>query len=264
MAGWCGARTTSTREPLLGMPVGTCHAVPGRSVFPPLEPGAVRLSEITAFCRLAPRLLHEPRRTSGTVGGAHERLTPFIRLENCSTESVLQPQSPTIDVNCSSAPSTARTVLGLAHPSRPVCWMEPTSLPKPRRLHGRHVGYYTGGGKCASCQALAVELGWLDTVHSGPEPDGLRGDDAPDAVPTADKMPDATGGTMSIRTGRCYLAASLTGNARSARRPRCGSAKAATRTSAPQACLPGGPVSAGWVSGGGRCYADRSSAYYRF
>ena len=204
VAGWCGARTTSTREPLLGMPVGACHAVPGRSVFPPLEPGAVRLSEITAFCRLAPRLLHEPRRTSGTVGGAQERLTPFIRLENCSTESVLQPQSPTIDVNCSSAPSTARTVLGLAHPSRPVCWMEPTSLPKPRRLHGRHVGYYTGGGKCASCQALAVELGWLDTVHSGPEPDGLRGDDAPDAVPTADKMPDATGGTMSIRTGRCY------------------------------------------------------------
>lgn len=123
---------------------------------------------------------------------------------------------------------------------------------------------YTGGGKCASCQALAVELGWLDTVHSGPEPDGLRGDDAPDAVPTADKMPDATGGTMSSRTGRCYLAASLTGNARSARRPRCGSAKAATRTSAPQACLPGGPVSAGWVSGGGRCCADRSSAYYRF
>ena len=117
--------------------------------------------------------------------------------------------------------------------------MEPTSLPRPRRLHGRHVGYYTGGGKCASCQALAVELGWLDTVHSGPETDGLRGDDAPDAVPTADKMPDATGGTMSSRTGRCYLAASLTGNARSARRPRCGSAKAATRTSAPQACLPG-------------------------
>ena len=143
VAGWCGARATSTREPLLGMPVGACHAVPGRSVFPPLEPGAVRLSEITAFCRLAPRLLHEPRRTSGTVGGAHERLTPFIRLENCSKESVLQPQSPTIDVNCSSAPSTARTVLGLAHPSRPVCWMEPTSLPKPRRLHGRHVGYYT-------------------------------------------------------------------------------------------------------------------------
>ena len=177
---------------------------------------------------------------------------------------LLQPQSRTIDVNCSSAPSTARTVLGLAHPSRPVCWMEPTSLPKPGRLHGRHVGYYTGGGKCASCQALAVELGWLDTVHSGPEPDGLRGDDAPDAVPTADKMPDATRGTMSSRTGRCYLAASLTGNARSARRPRCGSAKAATRTSAPQACLPGGPVSAGWVSGGGRCCADRSSAYYRF
>ena len=97
--------------------------------------------------------------------------------------------------------------------------MEPTSLPKPGRLHGRHVGYYTGGGKCASCQALAVELGWLDTVHSGPEPDGLRGDDAPDAVPTADKMPDATGGTMSSRTGRCYLAASLTGNARSAPAP---------------------------------------------
>ena len=24
-----------------------------------------------------------------------------------------------------------------------------------------------------------MELGWLDTVHSGPEPDGLRGDDAP-------------------------------------------------------------------------------------
>ena len=164
MAGWCGARTTSTREPLLGMPVGACHAVPGRSVFPPLEPGAVRLSEITAFRRLAPRLLHEPRRTSGTVGGAHERLTPFIRLENCSKESVLQPQSPTIDVNCSSAPSTARTVLGLAHPSRPVCWMEPTSLPKPRRLHGRHVGYYTGGGKCASCQALAVELCWLHHI----------------------------------------------------------------------------------------------------
>ena len=88
-----------------------------------IEPGAVRLSEITAFCRLAPRLLHEPRRTSGTVGGAHERLTPFIRLENCSTESVLQPQSRTIDFNCSSAPSTARTVLGLAHPSRPVCWI---------------------------------------------------------------------------------------------------------------------------------------------
>ena len=92
VAGWCGAITTSTREPLLGMPVGACHAVPGRSVFPPLEPGAVRLSEITAFCRLAPRLLHEPRRTSGTVGGAQERLTPFIRLENCSTESVLQPK----------------------------------------------------------------------------------------------------------------------------------------------------------------------------
>ena len=83
-----------------------------------IEPGAVRLSEITAFCRLAPRLLHEPRRTSGTVGGAHERLTPFIRLENCSKESVLQPQSPTIDVNCSSAPSTARTFLGDLHTPR--------------------------------------------------------------------------------------------------------------------------------------------------
>ena len=68
--------------------------------------------------------------------------------------------------------------------------MEPTSLPRPRRLHGRHVGYYTGGGKCASCQALAVELGWLDTVHSGPEPDGLRGDDAPERC-RADGRQDA-------------------------------------------------------------------------
>ena len=109
------------------------------------------------------------------------------------------------------------------------------------------LGTIRAAGSALPAQALAVELGWLDTVHSGPETDGLRGDDAPDAVPTADKMPDATGGTMSSRTGRCYLAASLTGNARSARRPRCGSAKAATRTSAPQACLPGGRAGLCWL-----------------
>ena len=63
------------------------------------------------------------------------------------------------------------------------------------------------------------------------------GDDAPDADGRQDARRD--GGTMSSRTGRCYLSVSLAGSARSARRPRCGSAKAATRTSAPQACLPG-------------------------
>ena len=108
VAGWCGARTTSIREPLLGMPVGACHALPGRPVLPPLEPGAARVSEIDAICRLAPRLLCEPRRTSGAVGGAKERLTPLFRLETCSPESVLQPQSRTFDVNRLSAPSRAR------------------------------------------------------------------------------------------------------------------------------------------------------------
>ena len=112
MAGWCGARTTSTREPLLDMPAGACHALPGRPVLQPLEPEAARFSEIGAICRLAPRLLCEQRRTSGAVGGAESRLTPHIRLESCSPESVLQPQTRTLDVIRSPAPSTARAVLG--------------------------------------------------------------------------------------------------------------------------------------------------------
>ena len=63
---------------------------------------------------------------------------------------------------------------------------EPRSLPKPGRQHGRPVEYYTGGGKCASCQALAVELGWLETAHSGrnERPVTTR------RMPNADKMPD--------------------------------------------------------------------------
>ena len=108
MAGWCGARTTSTREPLLDMPVGACHASPGRPVLAPLEPEAARFSEIGAICRLAPRLLCEQRRTSGAVGGAESRLTPHIRLESCSPGSVLQPQTRTFDVIRSPAPSRAR------------------------------------------------------------------------------------------------------------------------------------------------------------
>ena len=109
VAGWCGARTTSTRELLLDMPGGACHALPGRPVLPPLEPEAARFSEIGAICRLAPRLLCEQRRTSGAVGGAKSRLTPHIRLESCSPGSVLQPQTRTFDVIRSPAPSRARS-----------------------------------------------------------------------------------------------------------------------------------------------------------
>ena len=117
MAGWCGARTTSTRELLLDMPGGACHALPGRPVLPPLEPEAARFSEIGAICRLAPRLLCEQRRTSGAVGGAKSRLTPHIRLESCSPGSVLQPQTRTLDVIRSPAPSRARRLLGIARGS---------------------------------------------------------------------------------------------------------------------------------------------------
>ena len=108
MAGWCGARTTSTRERLLDLPAGACHALPGRPVLPPLEPEAARFSEIGAICRLAPRLLCEQRRTSGAVGGAKARFTPHTRLESCSPGSVLQPQTRTLDAIRLPASSSAR------------------------------------------------------------------------------------------------------------------------------------------------------------
>ena len=132
VAGWCGARTTSTREPLLDMPVGACHALPGRPVLPPLEPEAARFSEIGAICRLAPRLLCEQRRTSGAVGGAKARFTPHTRLESCSPGSVLQPQTRTLDVIRSPAPSTARRLLGIARHTNRVL---------DRRFHAaKHLG----------------------------------------------------------------------------------------------------------------------------
>ena len=120
MAGWCGARTTSTRELLLDMPAGACHASPGRPVLPPLEPEAARFSEIGAICRLAPRLLCEQRRTPGAVGGAKSRLTPHIRLESCSPGSVLQPQTRTLDVIRSPAPSRARSARAQNRPDLAV------------------------------------------------------------------------------------------------------------------------------------------------
>ena len=140
--GWCGARTTSTREPLLDMPAGACHASPGRPVLPPLEPEAARFSEIGAICRLAPRLLCEQRRTSGAVGGAESRrvrsrLTPHIRLESCSPESVLQPQTRTLDVIRSPAPSTARRLLGIARRLAPVCCTSQGALRAPWRARNR-------------------------------------------------------------------------------------------------------------------------------
>ena len=136
--GWCGARTTSTREPLLDMPAGACHASPGRPVLPPLEPEAARFSEIGAICRLAPRLLCEQRRTSGAVGGAKSRLTPHIRLESCSPGSVLQPQTRTLDVIRSPAPSRARRLLGIARRLAPaVCCTSQGALRAPWRAQNR-------------------------------------------------------------------------------------------------------------------------------
>ena len=155
--GWGVAQETSTREPLLGMPAGACHALPGRPVLPPLVYGlvsrALRRRDSARLLRFAGSrdgLTHasaaRDKAHSGRCGGRKSGFRPHIRLESCSPRSVLQPQSRTFDVNRSRA---RRAVLS------------------PRRRTPRCLPYATSSGRASSraptwsCEPLRLSNVWV-------------------------------------------------------------------------------------------------------